>query len=385
MEFTLHVNILNFIENKYLVVTLSTKIDGLTRTGKGGNEINLQIFFFTFCTIFELSVSNNIKYISLQYFHLSFPLDSTNSMRRGKKKYKCDKCSIMVTDLPRHMKLVHKWAPSKAREANKLFDNCTYHWKKGPPMRSKRKNEGNEESTVPKKPRKNDYHLKKHCPYPGCYSVVTRLPRHLRGVHKLKDHEYTFYINNACNFSKRADKEELKEVKAACRREKYVELFESENILPNFNEKDVNKNYVGPNKTIFEIIDMAASAKPIDLENCTPSNVTANISNEEIINNFVQYLISVDGGKLCDKKTAPQYGNMVKSIIKYFDGDMTQLCKRKSIRDKFLMIYCKEKSYAPLTIKKFLKALHHFYAFLIDEEVNTISLIPEDILKMKVG
>ena len=39
------------------------------------------------------------------------------------------------------------------------------------------------------------------------------------------------------------------------------------------------------------------------------------VSNSEIIDRFTNYMTSVYGGRLCDKRTAPQYTQMIGTII----------------------------------------------------------------------
>ena len=286
------------------------------------------------------------------------------------------------------MRNVHKWDFSKARQANKLFQNGTYVWKNGPPIKSKQKQKKNDNDMeeVPTKLPKKDYHKKKACPFPGCHSVVLRLSKHLRNVHNVNEVDYSFYISNATNYFKKSNnKEILAKAKAGIRREKYRDLLQSDYILPNFNENNSKNNYIAPNKETFDVIDIAATAKSTDIEQSTPSEVVPSISNEQLFKDFYEYLISVDGGRLCDKRTAPQYSQMVKTILNCLNDDVSMLCQKKIIRTKFLMKYCVEKEYAPMTIKKYLTALHHFYGFILDEEINIVGFIPEDILRMKVG
>ena len=98
-------------------------------------------------------------------------------------------------------------------------------------------------------------------------------------------------------------------------------------------------------------------------------------------------MTSVDGGRLNTLKTAPQYAQMIKTVVKAVSAkcDISRIFNRMGIRDTFLAEYCdKIMKYAPKTIKKYLTALCHFYDFVIDEEINIVGYTTDDVLKMKV-
>ena len=87
------------------------------------------------------------------------------------------------------------------------------------------------------------------------------------------------------------------------------------------------------------------------------------LSNSEIIDRFTNYMTSVYGGRLCDKHTAPEYTQMIRTIIKSLSNDkddFATLCSRYNIRDRLIAQQCVMTSYAPKTIKKYLTALQHF-------------------------
>ena len=64
--------------------------------------------------------------------------------------------------------------------------------------------------------------------------------------------------------------------------------------------------------------------------------------------------------------------------------DIFDLFDRKKIRTLFLEKYCKEQKYAPLTVKRYISSLSHFYDFVITDEVLIDKVSPEDVFKMKV-
>ena len=309
----------------------------------------------------------------------------------NKKKFQCNECEKRVTDMPRHMRTVHKWSAEKARHANMLFANRSYMWKNGAPKRKKKqqkkeKDKNSEEKDIEKPERKKkDYHFKRHCPYPGCHAVVKRLGKHLRTVHKLDDNEYKCFISSSRRFEKKSNKEVLEEQKACDRRDRFRRVMEEDNILVDFSDDNSSKAiYVPPEKDSYEILNIPSSAKPVAVDNCSRSKAGNFISNEQLFREFYQYLISVDGGRLSDAKTSPQYSKMIQTVVSVLDGDLSQLCNRKAMRTRFLGEYCAEKKYAPLTIKKYLMALQHFYTYLLDEEINIAGYASDDILRMKV-
>ena len=96
-----------------------------------------------------------------------------------------------MTDLPRHIRLVHAWSPRKSKKVNSIFQTRKqYTWKNGPPVR-KNKKKVDDEKTLDKKDneeenKKQNYHKKYRCSYEGCYAVVSRLSQHMSTVHNIK-------------------------------------------------------------------------------------------------------------------------------------------------------------------------------------------------------
>ena len=97
----------------------------------------------------------------------------------------CPICQKKVINLPRHMRTAkHNWVGFKARavvSTNNLRKACE----------PKGKHEA--------KKTKKDYHKRRQCPVPRCFSVVKRLDAHLRRAHNLdkKSEVYRKFLSSA--------------------------------------------------------------------------------------------------------------------------------------------------------------------------------------------
>lgn len=87
------------------------------------------------------------------------------------------KCKKSVVHLPRHLRAVHKWSPTKSNSALSIFDIR---------KKSDKIAKGNKPARI---------YRRRVCPFIGCSAVVRRLHNHLTGKHKLKreDERYGWY------------------------------------------------------------------------------------------------------------------------------------------------------------------------------------------------
>ena len=64
----------------------------------------------------------------------------------------------------------------------------------------------------------------------------------------------------------------------------------------------------------------------------------------------------------------------IRNILKVLNSDdLSDLLLRMNIGNKFLAEYCEKVQYAPLTIKKYLTSLLHFYDFLVNDDLAMIN------------
>ncbi|XP_057314607.1 uncharacterized protein LOC130655820 [Hydractinia symbiolongicarpus] len=110
------------------------------------------------------------------------------------------------------------------------------------------------------------------------------------------------------------------------------------------------------------------------------------VDSAEILERFVTYKISVDGGKSC-QKSAIQSKQQLRDIWAALDSSyLSDLVRKYKIRDTFLTTYAeKTKKYKALTIKRYILSLPHFYDFLLTEEIHLPGIAPDMILRMKVS
>ena len=339
-----------------------------------------------------------------------FYLDISNPNLKNKKE--CNKCSRLVTDLPRHMRLVHKWPSVRTKVVNAMFDTRKkYTWKNGPPERKRKLQEKKTSNkTVP------DYHKKRKCGVPNCYSITKRYDAHLRNVHGLKpsSNQYKALLAEAIPVKHMVLLDEIKENRRARARDEIRQNCRTVGAVPNFRESAKKGDiYIAPSKSNLTVINQIAKSNLTLIDEVVKPNLTVidevensnlavidevalsddekeaastgeSLTTEQVLRSFEQFLSSVDGGKL-DLSTAKSASHNIANMLKVLESDdLSDLLERMNIRNKFLAEYCEKAKYAPLTIKKYLTSLVHFYDFLLNDELPMINYTPDDILRMKV-
>ena len=291
-------------------------------------------------------------------------------MVKVNKKKKCGECSREVVDLPRHMRLVHKWSLSKSKSVNLIYGKRKpYTWRNGPPKRSKKV-----KSVA-------DYHKKRSCAFVNCFSVTKRYDAHLKFVHGLdpSSEEYKDKLSEGFLVKDKLFSESIKEIRAARERDKIRIDCEAAGAIPDFREVGASENiYIAPSKSQLLIIEQNQTGKGSD----NTEHIV--MTNDEVLLRFEKFLLSVDGGKL-DASTVRNAVRNIRNILKAIKSDdLSGLLDRMNIRNVFLAEYCETVGYAPLTIKKFLTSLVHFYDFLLNDELPMLNYNADDVLRMKV-
>ncbi|XP_057304437.1 uncharacterized protein LOC130641583 [Hydractinia symbiolongicarpus] len=303
--------------------------------------------------------------------------DSKRLRRKNKEKKKCQikDCAREVFDMPRHMRQVHDWTMERSKSVNLLWNSRkTYAWKQAPPKRAKVTS-----STKEKKKPVSDYRKRCRCPIPDCFAVVKRVDQHLKNVHKIDrtGEEYTELLKNATVFRDVKDslRDRTQESKYL-RRQAIRENLAAANNIPDFRETvDLEVPvYVANSKTESRVYNLSER----EAQDC------GTVSTAIVLKNFENFLTSVDGGRL-DASTASSAVSNIRNVMKAMTtDDLTDLLDRNIIRNEFLANYCEKQSYAPLTVKKYLSSLMHFYDFLINDEISLKNYTADDIIRMKV-
>ncbi|XP_057297370.1 uncharacterized protein LOC130627439 [Hydractinia symbiolongicarpus] len=274
--------------------------------------------------------------------------DSTSlPIKKNRKKCPLQSCDSCVTNLSRHMIEVHYWPQSKAKYCVGIYglrkpgvkkENCE----------KKITVNGEKKKTFKK------YHKLRKCPILGCHSRNKRMSLHLQDVHKLSKGPY------------------------------YYSMLKLARVC------DVASNNGDTHVTSIPAKHVATDALPQETSEVTDSDSDMEddevVDSAEILERFVTYKISVDGGKSC-QKSAIQSKQQLRDILAALDSsNPSDLVRKYKIRDTFLTTYAeKTKEYKALTIKRYLLSLSHFYDFLLTEEIHLPGITPDMILRMKVS
>ena len=272
-------------------------------------------------------------------------------------RWKCQICNSMQTNLPRHVRLKHGWSWERAKKVNSIFENRSCTWLKGhPPTRKKKaatvgkgKGESVDKETTGAvesenvKP-KQDYHHKRICPIENCHAVVKRMCKHLQ-THGFKPdtEEYKHYCNIAQSFKHSNHIKEMREKRHEEQKINSVrEFMDNDNTLVDFCAKKTKPLYIPPFKAFHDIISVDENALKKDVYEASHASTENRevLTTNKILNRFQNYMASVDGGKRNGKKTVPQYRQMVQTVVNVLssggENDLSVVCPRMSVRDKFL-------------------------------------------------
>ena len=274
---------------------------------------------------------------------------------------KCPTCEVEVANLPRHMKLTHKWSIEHARNVNQVTNQRKkYTWQHHAPVRRKSKQ---------KKKSSKDYRQRKRCPVQGCSAVVVKLYVHLLGVHKMKPgSDYYELLSKARNFS-RGFSDTLPIDTAFTIEHEVIPVAQNElddansETRSSSNDQVTNEgegsNYGNNDVTI------------------APNNFT-----RVTLARFLDYLLSPDGGQR-ENKSLLQTVNEVKCAINVLDGKVGNVFDKRKMRDKFFRDFLDKKA-KPGTAKHYLTSLVSFVDFAIADELNVPGYQPEDFLKTRL-
>ena len=301
---------------------------------------------------------------------------------KSAKKKTCNECSRQVIDLPRHMRLVHKWSISKSKSVNLIYGKRkTYTWKNGPPQKqNKVRKNGSESKSVA------DYHKKRRCTFLNCFSVTKRYDQHLKFVHGLdpSSQEYKDKLAEGLPVKDMFVLERIKGDRAARERDEIRRNCSEVGGVPDFRESSASSNiYIAPSKCDLLVIEQCRS-KETDNISANADGEDTLLTTDEVLSRFGKFLVSVDGGRL-DGSTAKSATRNIRSILRSLDSDdLSDLLDRMNIRNRFLAEFAEKSKFAPLTTKKYLSSLMHFYDFLVNDDLPMINYTADDILRMKV-
>jgi len=292
-----------------------------------------------------------------------------NVVKRESEGRCCPVCGKKRTNLSRHLRNVHNELPEVAKHAVDILGQ-----RKKPKIVCRKPKVVEEKSDLLcnkkikiKKPSKN-YHKRRLCAYPGCYSPNLRMSLHIQECHKsIQKGSLEYY--RLLSDSKRYDIE--------------TDVVWKERTI--FKIKKDNSKLCDPSK-LNNTGDPCDSDLPSDevlSEQAEVVNTDRTDNITEMLDNFVKFKVSVDGGR-GDLASAMQSKQQIKTVMSTLNSDnFNDLFNRKKIRDTFLHDYA-DNNYKPATIMRYLLSMQHFYDFLLTEELKIEGVAPEDFLRMKV-
>ena len=282
------------------------------------------------------------------------------------------------------MRLVHKWSSSKSKSVNLIYGKRkAYTWKNGPPRRPKKVQKN---GVLSNKKSVLDYHKKRRCTFVNCFSVAKRYDAHLKFVHGLdpSSQEYKDKLAEGFPVKEMFLLEKIKEDRFARGRDEIRRNCDKVGAIPDFREGSASKNiYIAPSKSDLLIIEQIKN-KEENHGSANADDESVLLTTDEVLSRFGKFLVSVDGGKL-DGTTAKSAVQNIRTMLKAIDSDdLSDLLDRMNIRNRFLGEFVEKANFAPLTTKKYLTSLMHFYDFLVNDDLPMINFTAEDILRMKV-
>lgn len=304
---------------------------------------------------------------------------------RSKKECPHPSCDKIVTHLPRHLRLAHKWSPRKAKAAVQKFG-----------LRKTKDDKVGD--------KKRDYHVKKICPLPGCRSVVRRIADHLTGKHKLSrtSFQYKKALKDAMKapvgehvFTKlkkdRLDRQKLlscefdetnPELEHAVieRTEQDITEMKCTELDDDTETKPTEQDATETEATSRDATELAEEVDT-DLEERPEIKATVPTTTSKHIQSFKMWLLSPDGGKN-DEKTASQHSTQLSKVVSIIDPDdshISSLFDYKLIGKKFITEYAEPKYY-PKTIKSYIMSVRHFYTYVLTDNPEDIHVDDKDLL-----
>ena len=148
---------------------------------------------------------------------------------------------------------------------------------------------------------------------------------------------YRFFLKSA----KKYVRYHTKRLHEESHRNEVSDYMEKEDCIVKFSEDLSKPMYIKPSnvKSDMVLIDKKGLLRKEVFKYKVLNSEKHVLSNSEIIDRFTNNMTSVHGGRLCDKCTAPQYTQMIQTIIKSLsndENDFATLCARYNIRDRFI-------------------------------------------------
>ena len=298
------------------------------------------------------------------------------SSKRSKKPCPYPTCkSKAVINLSRHLKDVHNWLPEKARTAVGRFNlrkEYGFHNKNAKQLEKQKKAaiKRKQAKIKPWPSARKDYHRKRYCPIPGCFSVSKRLDKHLKRVHKItSEKRYLDLLAGA----KRVSTDTTPAFHYSDQKP-----HKSKNSSPVNSESKVEITKTLDDPGELEIEDDIGTADGTQTEECDRNDATA-----EILEEFRIWMESPDGGKK-DSKTSNQHKRQLAKISQTIGDGARSLLNFKLLRNKFILQYCEsERKFQPQTVQSYLMSIRHFLSFLIADEPKGLDFEKNDILSLR--
>lgn len=301
-----------------------------------------------------------------------------------KTKVTCPYCRKTYTELPRHLRQVHKLSATQAKEARTNFS-----------LRKVR---------CDRKLEKSKSNVRKLCQYPGCFATPKRMHNHLRQTHKLdiSSKEYRKYLNEAIPElpGDDAPMKEVCETKETKSDSDSNESIEADFCVDSGNSGEALLRLIKKEARDMGVIEHDIYDSEADEDFLVSTSDESDSSNEGedeeeidcqnnvskhtefVLEEFLEWLQGVDGG---ERKLDPAMQNLrqIKAIISAVDPDnmnLVKLLNRVAVRDAWFVPY-KTGKRKPGTVRAYCNSLKTFLEFI--ESTRIVDWPLEDLRAMQ--
>lgn len=241
----------------------------------------------------------------------------------------------------------------------------------------------------------------KRCPIDNCSRLVKRISPHLQTFHHLDRKSALFksmlilarrrnHSINALEFNESNSDLESSEDGNQASSATLLEVSDQSLFSESDDEVSFAFSKPGVPSVSIDVSDLGVSTPNVASTSVSNPDVsypglsTPDASNPDVSaactllpTDFLQFrswLQSPDGGRKC-MKSAKQHTFQVGTIFGAVGGNTVASLWCRQLLVRFLTVYALEKQFSPGTIKSYLSSLRHWYAYILSEEADRITVV----------